>query len=434
MRLLLTALLIAVPITLSLCPFTRSADRPGAGTPPATLGVATCASAACHHGNGDLGTKGSEYSTWIAVDPHARAYQALFNADSRRIQTNLGGGKAHENPLCLQCHGMGAGLPRSIQADGVGCEQCHGPAEKWKATHFLPGFDGKKTPGFVYLRDLTTRADTCTKCHVGDATREVNHDLIAAGHPRLKFEFAAYYANYPRHWTYREREERERHPDQEARLWAIGQAATARASLELLASRAERAEKGSWPEFSEYDCAACHHDLRDEEARRERVKRMKARGLKPGDLPWGDWYHGLAKADAAGELKTRYATLAQAMGRRLPDARKVAAEARAAAGLLREQQKAAASAEYPPDAVERLIGALSRRRDLVEEGWDGAAQVYLGLAALNAARPDPAARGKELAAVRKALRESYRDGARLLYELPSRYDAKKVLPLLKPFE
>ncbi|MGL4553484.1 MAG: multiheme c-type cytochrome, partial [Gemmataceae bacterium] len=136
MRLLFTAALIGVPLALSLAPLTRSDDRPALTVPtPKTLGVATCASMACHHGNGDLGSQGSEYSTWIAVDPHAKAYRALFNADSLRIQENLGPGKAHENPTCLACHGMGAGLPPALNADGAGCEQCHGPAEHWKSTH-----------------------------------------------------------------------------------------------------------------------------------------------------------------------------------------------------------------------------------------------------------------------------------------------------------
>src|ERR1700722_3780000 len=82
---------------------------------PRTLGVAGCAAMACHHGNGSPGRKGSEYSTWVAVDPHAKAYQTLFKEESRRMQANLAAhsdvykkfGAAHENKLCLKCHGMG---------------------------------------------------------------------------------------------------------------------------------------------------------------------------------------------------------------------------------------------------------------------------------------------------------------------------------------
>ena len=324
---------------------------------PAMLGVATCASMACHNANGDLGSKGSEYSTFIAVDPHARAYRALFNADSLRIQKALLGedpgkerlqeyGKsAHENKLCLKCHGMGADVPQALHADGVGCEQCHGPAQNWKSRHYLPGFD-RRTAGFRDLRKLDIRAASCTGCHVGDATRQVDHDLIAAGHPRLKFEYGAYYANYPRHWTYREAAERRGDPAREARNWLVGQAASAEAALELLAARA----KGpSWPEFAEYECTACHHGLTEPSERLKRfVERNEARAkagkdrLKPGRLPWGTWYHGhlpLFADRSPGRLPALVARLDAEMSKRGPDGGKVAKDARKAAALLRAWAK-----------------------------------------------------------------------------------------------
>src|ERR1700722_6531944 len=68
----------------------RQAQTDAGRTPaPRTLGVMSCASMACHHGNGPRGSKGSEYSTWIAVDPHGRAYQALRKPESQRMHENL---------------------------------------------------------------------------------------------------------------------------------------------------------------------------------------------------------------------------------------------------------------------------------------------------------------------------------------------------------
>lgn len=433
MRFLIVTTAIGLPLLLCFATPSRSDVRPGVLlVPPVTVGVASCAAGSCHHGNGNLGSKGSEYSTWIAIDPHAKAYRALFNADSRRIQKNLGGGNAHENPTCLACHGMGQDLPASIQADGVGCEQCHGPAEKWKSSHYLPGFD-RSTTGFVDLRELGSRADSCMKCHVGDETREVNHDLIAAGHPRLKFEFAAYYANYPRHWTYRENEERSLLPDQEARLWVVGQAASARAALDLLATRAERSEK-NWPEFAEYDCASCHHDLLDESSRRDRASRMVAKGRKPGELPWADWYHVVPRLTGSQALRIRYAAIENEMARRVPRAKDVAREARAAATLLRADLSAAVTAKYAAEQVNRLTTTLARRDDVAADGWDSAAQLYLGLAALSATRDAPVDRKADLKAMRDVLYGSYKPGARSLYDLPTKYDPKKLIPLLKKFE
>src|SRR5262245_14046788 len=203
-------LVLAVGLLAASWP--RAAERPagdaaGDPAPIPVLGVASCAAMACHHGNAPRGSKGSEYSTWIAVDPHAKAYRVLYNAESRRMHEALAkddlalkGKRAHENPLCLRCHGLGDGVPQALQADGVGCERCHGPAGSWKSTHYLNGFD-RATPGFNDLRtDLVVRAEVCMDCHVGKGGTDVDHDLIAAGHPRLRFEYAGYHASYPRHW------------------------------------------------------------------------------------------------------------------------------------------------------------------------------------------------------------------------------------------
>src|SRR4051812_25959194 len=73
-------------------------------------GVASCAAAACHNGNGPRGSKGSEYGTWMAVDPHSRGYTVLFDKKSRQIARKLWprthGDKPHpeKERLCLSCH------------------------------------------------------------------------------------------------------------------------------------------------------------------------------------------------------------------------------------------------------------------------------------------------------------------------------------------
>src|SRR3546814_3552105 len=62
----------------------------------------------------------------------------------------------------------------------------------------------------------------------------MNHAIMAAGHPRLTFEFAAYLAAMPRHWL-----EKEKGPVMALRVWAAGQVAAAIRALELL----ERSEE-----------------------------------------------------------------------------------------------------------------------------------------------------------------------------------------------
>ena len=103
------------------------------------------------------------------------------------------------------------------------------------------------------------RARLCARCHVGEGAADVNHDLIAAGHPRLAYEFAAMMADLPeRHWS--RSAELARFPDFEARAWILGQLVTAQASLRLLAHRAA-APSRPWPDFSDYGCFQCHKDL-----------------------------------------------------------------------------------------------------------------------------------------------------------------------------
>ncbi len=247
-------------------------------------GVASCAAAACHNGNGPRGSKGSEYTTWIAHDPHSRAFSVLIEARSRTIEKNYRRLKsvqeahAEEDALCLKCH-VQPGLSsinkheRFSTVDGVGCEACHGPAEKWLTRHYQADWKTLSAAethalGMTDTRNLRTRAEACVGCHVGRGDANVNHDLIAAGHPHCGFEVqAAYLARYPRHW--RISDERRRYPDFEARAWEEGQLVSAAAALELLHGRATR-PGAPWPEFAELECAACHHDLQEPTARPQR--------------------------------------------------------------------------------------------------------------------------------------------------------------------
>ncbi len=449
-RLLVPTAAVLLGLGLALWQARMHGDGPPATLPaaarvvPATLGVASCASAACHHANGDLGTQGSEYSTWAAVDPHSRAYQALFNADSKRIQANLGGGNAHENKLCLLCHGLGADVPQALHGDGTGCEQCHGPAEHWKSTHYQRGFD-RSTPGFVDLRDPKTRVRSCMKCHVGDGSREVNHDLIAAGHPRLKFEYAAYYANYPRHWTYREEQERKADPAREARNWLQGQAASAQASLELLASRASR-EDAPWPEFAEADCASCHHGLTSPSERQRRTAdraeaaRKQGKTIRSGAIPWQTWYtsnlallQDRAPGKTGARLRRILLDIDTEMQQRLPSRERVRKLASEAASLAGAWSDAEASAKIDKDTAQAIVGRIARNEAPVQEGWDGGTQAYLGLAAMNYALNEMGAPGKDLPlkGLREALRGSFPKGTRPLYDSPTGYRSDDVLKLLR---
>jgi hypothetical protein len=404
---------------------------------PRIQGVGGCAAAACHNAPLAVGRPGTEYATWVA-DPHGRAagnrqapaYQAVL----ARLK-----GSVYTEELCLKCHATptsdGTALAKDLIDDGIGCEACHGAAEKWRTEHYkdswkqLDPVRKEAEYGFFPTKDLGRRIEKCAECHVGNADKDVNHDLIAAGHPRLSFEYAAYHHLItPRHWQ--EPHERDGVPsDWEARAWVTGQAAVAKATAELTAARAKVAGGAShpWPEFTEYGCFACHHDLKPKQNDNPGStwrQHPRYAGLKPGSLPWGTWVR--PGAETLSKLAPGwgppggdpFTELSTALGESSPDPKAAQTKAEQTAAKLKawlDGVKPPTGTVLPPDApaVRKLLAALIAdgisRADWPRE-WDDAAQHYLALAALyqSLIDLDPAAatpaRREMFAALRKVLR------------------------------
>ena len=195
---------------------------------------------------------------------------------------------------------------RTLQAQGIGCEACHGAAQKsdgWLTMHTTKAWKeldaaAKEKHGMKDLSDppCGRRTRCAPGCHAGAApdpkngvpARDLNHDLMAAGHPRLLFELSTFHANLPAHWR---RDKYKADPAHEAKLWAAGRVESARTSLELLKTRAseEAGVKKPWPEFAETDCFACHAALR--EGRTDWRHRPGYRKDRiPGSLPYNEWF------------------------------------------------------------------------------------------------------------------------------------------------
>jgi hypothetical protein len=292
---------------------------------------------------------------------------------------------ATQDERCLACHGLPYAARETkseVHRNGVSCEACHGPASRWDAEHITTAWaapEGRKkrceAAGMTWLNDLASRAETCAGCHVGAPAdkekglplREVNHDLIAAGHPRLSFEFAVYSARMPHHWDERDRTRAgeplvQRTPVEE---WEAGQLASARAGLTLLADRAHRAttNKAPWPEFAELDCYACHGDLN----LRDRAAALRERPV------WTTLYWSLPHRllDGRTESNKLHAELAELMSRPIPPANVVQESAmRARDGLTSPK-----------------LAALPAPRGGVPLRWDDAAQFYYAYAAAFQSRP-----------------------------------------------
>lgn len=356
------------------------------------VGAATCASASCH--GGPVNQRGGEYSTWSAGDPHVRAFAVLFNELSRQIVSRLGGDMpAHQNILCLKCHAETTGHGTKAASSRLGCESCHGPAEHYLTTHFQSSFaslslNEKASHGLYPTKDLLFRIRLCASCHVGDATREVNHDLIAAGHPRLMFEYNSYH-HHPKnavHWQ-------EKAPDFEVRSWVLGQIISARTSVELLRSRADSAVKSRspWPELAEYNCSACHAPLSTE---RNQSKPIEGTQRNAGLMRWGTWTTPLLPAMPGAEPTTlkEIDKLKEMMERakQLPPA-DISKQCTVVLGLLDNWLKREQTAPFEARKIAQSLAshALSAdRKHLNNLDWDSLVQHYLGLAALNYASPN----------------------------------------------
>ncbi len=358
------------------------------------LGVMSCATTACHHAGAGVETKGSEYSTWTAHDQHVRAYDVLFGDRAEAIVHNYFPDKdvpAHKEALCRKCHATANPDDENVRVDarfslrdGVGCERCHGPAEKWLDKHSRDDFK-QKTPAekaTLGLRDtkgLIARFELCAGCHIGGADRAVDHALIASGHPPLRFHFSGFLAKYAKHWP--TADDRARYPDYEARAWLVGQVGGVKAALELLKARADRAAEGgkNWPEYAEYGCFACH--------KRFGVPRriLADPSRRPGELPWNPWYLSVTPTLARQDHKS-LDNLRRLM--RAPGGDPSAVSS-AAAAAVNESGAWLRRLDNGPNQTEPLNKADMRtlllqlaadEKRLLD--WDEAAQRYLGAAAL----------------------------------------------------
>lgn len=367
------------------------------------VGVAGCTAASCHGGKSLIG---GEATAWLTRDTaHRRAYDVLFNETSVRMANQLGLKAAHTEARCLACHSTEAAHPDAVKGErfaiefGIGCESCHGAAGAWVARHTERTWRSlaasqKAELGFHDLRSASARAEKCAECHVGSPRATVNHDLIAAGHPRLTFEMSAYHDLLPKHWD--SAAELRRDPAQSLRLWAIGQGVSAKAISDVAVARAENALNSgashATPDLAEFDCHACHHDL---------AEPARGRPTPHGPLGaprWGSWsIHPARLISRQSQLAfgqdgaTADASLTKLIG--LVEQSRLGAvraetllpTARQASHDLKTWSQALEFASISPAQTvqlrHRLIAAESNSDWLPT--WDGQTQRFLAIAALN---------------------------------------------------
>ena len=365
-----------------------------------------------------------EYHVWIG-DPHAKASRTLLGKESEAIFQRLGiltpmppdkdaSEATHQHWKNSQaCHDTYTHLtvtktPETVVApdqtnylaEGVSCESCHGDSKKWLHNHYSEGW-GKKTSAEDKLGlnlfsagDLPNRIAQCATCHVGGGKGDVNHDLIAAGHPALKFEYTWYLSRLPQHW----KSGRTVAIGNRSREWFIGQLVTAIAAFNQLEKRAStcakmdaRAQQSSWPELSEYNCFACHHDIK------ESSWRQQQRGFSGLDLtqkennrlamPWGNWNLELIQiladqlnSSESNEFSTAFKKLDKMLqGTELPGAAETLTQSEIVRNKLQKWLKSCESKGLDTDLLVRDV-VMNQHEKLVSS-WDKTASVLLGISA-----------------------------------------------------
>lgn len=282
---------LLLAIGMALCALTGGA---GAQTlpyhsPNETLGTVTCASSLCHGAIKqwkDSPVLQNEYVTWSRTDKHTRTYSVLLNERSQRIAKNLGLKQpAHEAKICLDCHAHNIPAERRGErfklSDGVVCEACHGPAEKWIKPHVDPVTDpaahhaANIANGLYPTSDAVARAKLCLSCHFGNKDKLVTHRIMGAGHPRMSFELDTFTEIAPKHFRIDEDYARRKQVWEGAKTWAIGQALAVAETMDILQDD-KRGRDGLFPELVLFDCHACHHPMSE-----LRWKPKTAFGLSP---------------------------------------------------------------------------------------------------------------------------------------------------------
>jgi hypothetical protein len=263
------------------------------------LGVASCAGSTCHgraEGNGAV-VRQDEIATWQEPSSpsgaHSRAYAVLTSLRGRQIAATLGI-EATASRECLQCHATPAPAdargPRFQLSDGVGCEGCHGPAERWLATHYTVGGNHASNiaAGLVPLESPQVRARVCLDCHFAGSEpgQFVSHRVMAAGHPRLSFELDLFSALQQHHDA--DADYARRKGDlSSVRLWAVGQAEAVRREMAVFRDPA-RGSQGIYPEFFFFDCHSCHRPITDGPQRRLTFETNPGRPITFGTPPFND--------------------------------------------------------------------------------------------------------------------------------------------------
>lgn len=388
-------------------------------------GPGSCAASNCH---GSIQPKNvvrisqNEYSIWAGQDNHARAYVVLSNPVSLRMAKTL---KLEQPPnqsnKCLNCHALNVKQDRRAETfqsldGGVSCESCHGPAVGWLGAHTLKNWTHEQSVklGMIDTRNLARRTEQCLTCHMGTAEKDVDHVMIAAGHPDLTFQLQTFSSAMPRHWK-------------NATEWtdvqelAVGQAVQLREALNRLNRRASAT---TWPEYAEYECFACHHSLTKPDASWRQAQGYPDR--QPGAPVWNPstfavfrYFAAAVDASTTNQLITKLREIEELSGK--PASKdQLAARAQEASALADRIAHQVEALSYNGAIATRLLQEVANDSGTISaEGERSAEQAVMALDSLSRAyvKYEQVANQDEL---RAAINELYQQ-----LSSPSAYNAPR---------
>jgi hypothetical protein len=318
-------------------------------------GAASCAASNCHGSTKPKADfpKLNENVVWFQKDKHAKAYATLTNEKLKsgvspaKIATNLKIAKATESSKCLVCHAVDVKPelrgPKFDITEGVHCDGCHGPAEKWLEPHAEKGWTHEQSVkvGMYDTKNFLLRAEKCVSCHLA-----IDADMVAAGHPDLlAFELDTFSATMPPHW-------RDKGTWASTRTWSTGQVISLREAAKQLGDRA-----------SGNASAALLNDA---------LAKVQGHGAVVRVLL------GAVAADAQKSVETDVAALTDAVGK--GDKAKIAATSKNLVATMNAQAPKVATKEWDQASTKKIMSDLAASGDAIGGvGIRGAEQAAMAL-------------------------------------------------------
>jgi hypothetical protein len=303
-------------------------------------GAASCGSSSCHGSTKPKADfpKLNENIIWQTKDKHAKGYATLTNEKLKsgvspsKIAQNLKIAKAEASSKCLVCHAVDVKPelrgPKFDISEGVHCDGCHGPAEKWLEPHAEKGWTHEKSVavGMYDTKNFLLRAEKCVSCHL-----HIDADMVAAGHPDLlAFELDTFSAQMPPHW-------RDKGAFAPTKAWATGQVISLREAAKQLGDRAAGNASGQL--------------LTD------------ALGKVQGHGSVVKVLFAAVAPDVQKSVDADVAALAEAVGK--GDKAKITATAKNLAGTMQAQAAKVAARDFDAAATKKLLADISGAGDAI---------------------------------------------------------------------